>query len=124
VRRLGVGVHGQELQPLAAPASSGPGEPHAQLVFPADDGDAAAAASGDPLSVPTRWAAWLADVLHRSQPDAPQRVDLAELQRSFATQVDRPPALPAAALTEQLPFKDFLHTPVWQALLERGLALV
>ncbi len=112
------------VRPLTQPASPAPGEPHAQLVFPADDGDAAAAASGDPLSVPTRWAAWLADVLHRSQPDAPQRVDLAELQRSFATQVDRPPARPAAALTEQLPFKDFLHTPVWQALLERGLALV
>ena len=114
------------VKPLAAPASSGPSEPHAQLVFPAEDGEPPAASSnGDPLSVPTRWASWLADVLHRSQPDAPQGVDLAELQRSFATQVDRPPALPALpALTEQLPFKDFLHTPVWQALLERGLALV
>ena len=110
------------VKPLSQPSSPAPGEPHAQLVFPADDG-APAAADGDPsvLSVPARWASWLADVLHRSQPDAPQRVDLAELKRSFPTPADRPPAPP---LTDQLPFKDFLHTPVWQALLERGLALV
>lgn len=114
------------VKPLSQPSSPAPGEPHAQLVFPADDGAPAVAADGDAsvLSVPARWASWLADVLHRSQPDAPQRVDLAELKRSFPTQASRPPAPPLPPRNDQLPFKDFLHTPVWQALLERGLALV
>lgn len=127
-----------QVKPLATPPAR-PGEPRAELVFPPEGREAPdapgdpAAASGAPgtfdppaLSMPAAWASWLAEVLKRSQPGAEQMIDLAELRRSFAREVERPPgpALPPALLEDQPPFKDFLRSPVWQTLLERGLALV
>ena len=121
------------IKPLSAHPAARPDEPHAELVFaPEGEGEASATAaaldpaSGDQpaLSMPASWAAWLADVLKRSQPDSSQMVDLTELRRSFASQVTQPKKPAPLPLIEQLPFKEFLHTPVWQTLLERGLALV
>jgi hypothetical protein len=95
---------------------------HAELVLSHDGSEAGEDRVA--LRMPKSWATWLADVLRRSQPDAPQVVDLAELRRSFPGDLAAPRPAPAATPAEHMPFREFIHTPVWQALLQRGLALV
>jgi hypothetical protein len=86
-------------------------------------GDDPAEAAKLVLRMPARWASWLAEVLLASQPDAEKLIDLAELKRSFTAQMGRaePYRMPTTA---EVPFKEFMLSPVWQAIRERGLALL
>ena len=75
------------------------------------------------LRMPIRWANWLADVLTRSNPDAGKVVDLAELKRSWAAQVHGT-EIYRMPTSEKVPFKEFMHTPIFLSIREHGLALL
>lgn len=105
--------------PEPAAAAGGASDTPAELHLSGEDAEAQKLV----LRMPTRWAHWLADVLRRSQPDAAKIVDLAELKRSWATEMKANETF-QMPFTDQVPFREFMHSPVWRAIRERGLALL
>src|SRR5262249_33490621 len=100
------------VKPSLRPLPAEPGQPPmATLVLHQGMGDHG-------LVMSMAWATWLMGILDRCRPDADHPVYVSELEHSWDL------GLAALGLYGATPsFEEFLHTPVWATLQERGLIL-